>query len=134
MKRCGKTIWRALTALLLAAMLPALAAPALAEGADAEESPAFVDEEELTAVIQNAVSEIADPKLFGNGLPISVAVRFTRSGETYYLDADQWYYTASLYKLPMIMRLTRMAEDGQLEDKPATLREQTEMIKEQCLV
>lgn len=109
--------------------------PAATEEAPAEEDsgPHFVDDAELTAIVEKALEE----SLYGTQLtnvPLSVAVCFTRTGEVWYYNADEWYYTASLYKLPMIMRFTRMAEEGELEDEIAVFSEQTEYIKQRCLI
>ena len=68
--------------------------------------PRFVDDGELTAVVEQALTEALAPARLSY-VPFSVAVHFTRTGETWYYNADEWYYTASLYKLPMIMRFSR---------------------------
>lgn len=120
----------AMALLLCAGALPAFAGAAEDEAPD---RPAFVDDAELTAIVENALAE----SLYGTYLtnvPLSVAVCFTRTGEVWYYNADEWYYTASLYKLPMIMRFTRMAEDGELADQLPVFTEQTEYIKQRCLI
>ena len=62
--------------LLILCLLPGcLPARAFAEEA---ETPAFVDEEELTAIIRSALEES-----HGAGAQVSVAVLFTRTGEEY---------------------------------------------------
>lgn len=125
----------AILAALLVCLLLLSVSPARAFAGDAQEAspPPFVDDEELSAIVEQALEEsIAGARLYQ--VPLSVAVLFTRSGETWYYHADEWYYTASLYKLPMIMRFSRMLEDGELEDVPAVFREQGELIKERCLV
>ena len=110
--------------------------PAPEEEAEAERPaslPRFVDDGELTAVVEQALTEALAPARLSY-VPFSVAVHFTRTGETWYYNADEWYYTASLYKLPMIMRFSRMAEDGELEDVMAVFRENVEFIKQRCLI
>ena len=91
-------------ALLLLSTLPVWASAGAVEAED--DPPTFVDDGELTAVVEQAVEEsLAGTRL--TNVPVSVAVYFTRSGESWYYNGDEWYYTASLYKLPMIMRFTR---------------------------
>lgn len=114
--------------LLLALLLTLGCAPA-ALAADADETPAFVDAEELTALLESARKEA-----YPGAAALSVAVLFTRSGESFFYNADAWYYSASLYKLPMIMRFSRMVEDGGLEDANPVFLEKAETIKERCLV
>lgn len=99
----------------------------------AKSSLIFADDGELTAVVEQALEE----SLYGTRLtnvPLSVAVCFTRSGEIWYYNADEWYYTASLYKLPMIMRFTRMTEEGELADQLPIFTDQNEYIKQRCLI
>ena len=63
--------------LLLALLLTLSCAPA-ALAADADETPAFADAEELTALIESARSEA-----YPGVAALSVAVLFTRSGESF---------------------------------------------------
>lgn len=124
---------RAFLAALLALLLLLAPAQALAAEPEEEAPPAFVDDEELTAVVEQAIEEI----LGAAGLswvPVSVAVTFTRSGESWFYKGDDWYYTASLYKLPLVMRYSQMAENGELENALPVFSEKTEYIKQRCLI
>ena len=108
--------------LCLTVCAPAIAADAEGEG--------FVDEEELTAVVERALEE-----KYGANALVSVAAHFTRTGEDYFYNGDEWYYTASVYKLPMIMRFTRLLAEGDPDGRiPPSFVEQAELIKERCLV
>lgn len=123
MKRVRQSLCLALGLLLLLS----LSVPAFAED---EEETGVLDEAELTAIIEQALEETGT-----GGAQISVAAQFTRTGEEYYYNGDDWYYTASVYKLPMIMRFTRMLVEGDPEGRiPPSFVEQAELIKERCLV
>jgi len=122
-----RRVCAALLALLLTLCLPAAARAE--DDAHKGTRHTVVDEDELAALVGQAAADTHCA-----GAEISVAVCFTRTGETWSWNGDEWYYTASLYKLPMIMRFTRMAEEGGLDGLPAYYTEQTETIKERVLV
>ena len=121
------------TAALLLCLCLLLALPLRAEGTAAEaEPPAFIDSDELTAVVEQAVADFF--KRSGVDIPLSVAVTFTRTGETWYYNADEWIYTASVYKLPLMMKLSNLKKYDALGDYPEVLSVQTDTIMERCLV
>ena len=124
---------RAFLALLLAVLLLLAPAQALAAEPDDETPPAFVDDEELNAVVKQAIEECLGPAGL-SGIPIGIAVTFTRSGESWFYNSDEWFYTASLYKLPLVMRYSQMVENGELEDALPVFSEKAEYIKQRCLI
>ena len=121
---------QALVLILLMALLTALpGAAALAsqpEEAQAVEYPAFGSDEELAEVME------AIDKEFG-AVDVGVAVCFTGTGECLYYNADEWFVTASLYKLPMLMAICRAEANGESE-RFDTIFEDTDLAKHEVLV
>lgn len=101
---------RKVLSFLLCVML--LAFPcAFAEGAEEEEAPKEpLDSAALDEMIAETLKELGiKPE------KVSVALRDTASGEYYYYNADRWVYTASLYKLPVVMTYANMLNNGEAE-------------------
>lgn len=87
------------------------------------------DEAEFAKAVKKAFTDMGID--FGNA---GVAMCFTRSGECCYYNADEWTYGASLYKLPMIMKFSNMAKNGELDEYNESFTKNLEEIKERCLV
>ena len=99
---------RAICLLLLSFLFCTLLPGVFASATEATAPPAFASNEELEALVQQFKDD------FGN-IDLGVALRFTETGEELYYNADAWYYTASLYKLPMLMQIARLQEAGEGE-------------------
>lgn len=90
-------------ALLLCLLLLAPAG-AFAEG----EEPIF-DPEELQAMLDAYIAARGF-----NPDNISVGYVYTATGDTWYCNADKWYYSASMYKVPLMMILAEKEYNGEL--------------------
>ena len=89
--------------LLLWIMIPAVSAESIPDAL-------VIDSDEIQRLFAQYVSE--------NGLDeelISVAYVYTGTGETWYHREDQWYYSASLYKVPLMMILAEREANGELK-------------------
>ena len=99
------------------------------------EAQTLPPETELVSVLdQQELDQRIDTVIRNDGLEhtdVSVAYCYTGTGECYYYNADEWYYSASLYKLPMIMSLVRMKEEGELT---VDFNEDFDYIIHRCLV
>ena len=96
---------RGLLAVLMITLLLSLRTPQ----AGAVSLPALIREGEADALFAGYCGEHdLDPAL------ISVAYLYTETGETWYHQEDRWYYSASLYKVPLMMLLTEQEHDGTL--------------------
>lgn len=94
---------------ILALMLSVglLAVPAFAES---DETPAgLVDGEQLDAMIAQYIEE---KNL--NADKISVGYCYTATGDTWLYNGDEWYYSASMYKVPLMMILAEREHNGEL--------------------
>lgn len=103
-----RAFYRALKG-ILALMLSVglLAVPAFAEGDD---TPAgLVDGEQLDAMIAQYIEE---KNL--NADKISVGYCYTATGDTWLYNGDEWYYSASMYKVPLMMILAEREHNGEL--------------------
>ncbi len=95
----------------------------------AEASPGVILEEELNELFNRYVTEnTLDPEL------ISVAYVYTATGETWYHLEDRWYYSASLYKVPLMMLLTEKEYEGELTRGSELCGMTLEAVEEEVLV
>ena len=120
-----------ITAVALALMLlPAAASAQAAEGSGeiAAASVSVIDEAALDEAIENIIKESGRTTD-----SVSVALYYTGTGEYYYYNANRWWYTASLFKLPMVMKITRMEIEGELDEKTLVLSTSLEDAKEKIL-
>ena len=125
-----------LPAFLLALLLSAVVicpCIAFAEETDAEppaeESFSVLDAEALDREIESIITSMNRDKK-----TVSVALYFTGTGETYYYNADRWWYTASLFKLPLTMKVASMQKNGELDPDALKLNADLETIKRKILV
>lgn len=98
---------RCLTALLLIAVLMTSCMPFTRARAET----GVIHKEELDTLFDDYVRD--------NGLNpdmISVAYCYTGTEETWYHQEDKWYYSASLYKVPLMMLLAEREYSGELTE------------------
>ena len=94
---------------LLALMLCAACFCSLAVCAFAEEQPQLIDPEELEQITRDFIAD--------NGLNeerFSVGYCYTATGDTWYFNEDRWYYSASTYKVPLMMLLAELEAKGEI--------------------
>lgn len=103
-----RAFYRALKGILaLILSVGLLAVPAFAEG---DETPAgLVDGGQLDAMIAQYIEE---KNL--NADKISVGYCYTATGDTWLYNGDEWYYSASMYKVPLMMILAEREHNGEL--------------------
>ncbi len=109
MKRTVSFIMAAVMAVLL---FPAAARAEAAEGSGeiVTASVSVVDEEALDAGIEAII------KTSGRSRDsVSVALYYTGTGEYYYYNANRWWYTASLFKLPLVMKMANMKKYDEID-------------------
>ena len=99
-----RRILRSLFPLLLCLALLA-AIPASAE----EGQTGFLDEEELQRMVETYISEHRI-----NPEHLSVGFVYTATGDTWYYNPDFWYYSASIYKVPLMMILAEKEYKGEI--------------------
>ena len=117
-----------LLALLLSLALLGSAA-AFAEG----EIPA--ETEDYGILDPDALQQIVDDYCREKGLKaenLSVGFCYTATGDTWYWNPDAWYYSASMYKVPVMMILAERYKNGEITDETKisglTLAEANELI------
>ena len=98
MRRFTRTL---LALLLMLSLLPA--APAYAAG------DGHVDADELQRRLEDYIKQ---KNLDGERL--SVGYVYTETGDTWLYNEDEWYYSASCYKVPVMMLLAELEHDGVL--------------------
>ena len=93
--------------------------------------------EPLSVVREDEIEALFDAYLTENDLNpdlISIAYEYTATGERWYHLEDRWYYSASLYKVPLMMILTEREYLGELT-KDSDINGMTlEAIEEEVLV
>lgn len=98
-----RVLLAALALLLCLSLLPPTAARA-------EDAPASVlDQAEMQALLDDY---IAAHRL--NPDKISIGYIYTETGDTFYYNEDTWYYSASMYKVPVMMLLAEKEYAGEL--------------------
>ena len=107
---------RMLSFFIAAVMLFLLAPAAWAEGTETElpeeDEPILVaDEEGFTEIVNALIQE------FGRDADdycgISVGFCYTKTNEALFYYGDEWYYTASVFKLPLMMMLANDVLNGE---------------------
>ena len=107
---------RMLSFFVAAVMLLLLAPAAWAEGTETElpeeDEPILVaDEEGFTEIVNALIQE------FGRDADdycgISVGFCYTKTNEALFYYGDEWYYTASVFKLPLMMMLANDVLNGE---------------------
>ena len=109
-----KTVLRGMLAALLCGLL--LLAP-LRE-ARAEESAPPAAEDGFTVIRKGELEELIGDYIEENRIyPYSIGIGFlyTATGEEWYYNGDEAFYSASLYKVPLLMCVSNMVARGELE-------------------
>ena len=103
--------------------------------ADGEEGPAPAQEEDYGILDPAALQQIVEDYCAGRGLNkenMSVGFCYTATGDTWYWNPDAWYYSASMYKVPVMMILAERYKAGEITDETKisglTLAEANELI------
>lgn len=116
---------------LLLCLLLLCPASAFAEG---ETAPA-AEEEDFGILDPAALQQIVDGYCERKGLNrenMSVGFCYTATGDTWYWNPDVWYYSASMYKVPVMMILAERYKAGEITDETKisglTLAEANELI------
>ena len=99
--------WKRILTLLLGLML----LPFWQGTARAEEDKGLLDAAALDAWMDGYVQE---HKVNGSYQRFSVGFCYTATGESWYYDADQWMYSASMYKVPVAMLIAEKEAAGEL--------------------
>ena len=98
-------------------------------GAWADSTPSVTRAEEIEGLFDAYLAENdLNPDL------ISVAYELPASGERWYHQEDRWYYSASLYKVPMMMLLAEREYRGELTKDSEINGMTLEEIEEEVLV
>ena len=107
---------RLLSSFIAAAMLYLLAPAAWAEEQETElpkedEPILVVNEEEFTETIESLIREYG--RETDDYCGISVGFCYTKTNEAVFYYGDEWYYTASVFKLPLMMMLANDVLNGE---------------------
>ncbi len=102
---------------ILVGLLALLLLPVWICGASASDD-SLIDEEELNQWMD---SYIREHSLDGDYQRFSVGFCYTATGEFWYYDADQWMYSASLYKVPVSMLMAEKEAAGELSQESVVL-------------
>lgn len=109
--------------------------PSASFAADGEENStqqesaySVVDTGELNKGIEDIIGSMGRDKK-----NVAVALCYTGTGETFYYNADSWWYTASLFKLPLVMKISNMQKNDQLDMESLKLSTDLETIKKKIL-
>ena len=89
----------------------AAAAPGDAAALPAAEDSGIIDANELQQWMDSFVQE---HNLNQNYMRFSVGFWYSGTGDSWYYDADQWMYSASLYKVPVSMLMAEKEAAGEL--------------------
>ena len=79
---------------------------------------AYADDDRETGIIDSEyLTQLFDEYLQSNGITssggiFSVAFTYTATGDSWYYNADEWMYSASLYKVPNCMKLAEQEAAG----------------------
>ena len=101
-----------LSALVLFSALPTARAEGAEEPAGEAEEPVYsvLREEEIAQVIEDYLTE---NNIWRPG--IGIGFLYTATGEEWYYNGDKFFYSASLYKVPLLMLVSNMVARGELE-------------------
>ena len=101
-----------LSALVLFSALPTARAEGTEEPEGEAEEPVYsvLREEEIAQVIEDYLTE---NNIWRPG--IGIGFLYTATGEEWYYNGDKFFYSASLYKVPLLMLVSNMVARGELE-------------------
>ena len=109
-----------MTLLMLAVMSTAAFAEAAPNGEEAAAEPAALPTEESSGIIDASELQqwmdgfVREHNLNQNYMRFSVGFWYSGTGDSWYYDADQWMYSASLYKVPVSMLMAEKEAAGEL--------------------
>ena len=112
----GKTI-RTIAVMLCMAMLLSLGMAAFADEETADTAAAqeadtgIIDAAELQKMFDDYVAQYS---LNSNNRSFSVGFCYLKTGDTWYYNEGKWYYSASLYKVPVSMLLAEREMAGEI--------------------
>lgn len=102
-----KKLRKALALLLVLGCLLSLSVCAFAD--DSSEQFQLIDPEELEQLTREFIKEHQlKEQLF------SVGYCYTATGDTWYFNGNEWYYSASMYKVPLMMMLAELEAKGEI--------------------
>ena len=76
---------------------------------DSADMPQLIDPEELEQITRDFIAENNINEKF-----FSVGYCYTATGDTWYFNEDKWYYSASTYKVPLMMMLAELEAKGEI--------------------
>ncbi len=75
-----------------------------------EESVSVADPDEMQAIVDDYIErKDLNPDM------IAVGYVYTATGESWYFNPDSWFYSASLYKVPLMMLLAEQEAEGMIQ-------------------
>ena len=96
--------------------------------AEGEEVDSFLDPDGLQTMLNRYFEE----KDILSDL-VSVGYVYTETGETWYHNPDCWYYSASLYKVPLMMLLAERVAAGELTNESEICGLPLSLVEEEVL-
>jgi len=78
---------------------------------------AFADETEEGVLDPDAMQQMVEDFIAERGINperFSIGYVYTATGEEWYYNGDTWYYPASMYKVPLMMRLAEKVSSGEI--------------------
>lgn len=88
-----------------------------------------LSDEELQELVESYAAEKGvNPELF------SVGYVYTETGESWYYNGDKEYYSASLYKVPLMMLFAEMEADGELTQESEIYGMSLSYIEDEVLI
>jgi len=78
---------------------------------------AFADEAEEGVLDPDAMQQMVEDFIAERGINperFSIGYVYTATGEEWYYNGDTWYYPASMYKVPLMMRLAEKVSSGEI--------------------
>lgn len=96
--------------------------------AEAEGEETLFDAEEVQRMLDDYLKEKGIlPEL------VSVGYVYTPTGERWYHNPDKWYYSASLYKVPLMMLIAEREASGELSQESLIFSWPLSLIEEEVL-
>ena len=98
---------------------------------------AFTEESEFRAISDEELQELVESYLTENGINselVSVGYIYTETDESWYFNGDKNYYSASLYKVPLMMLFAEQESAGELTQESEIYGMTLSYIEEEVLV
>ncbi len=97
--------------LLVALAMPVFAEDSVSSSPAPDAASSIIDAAELQKMVDDFVAEYS---LMSNSRSISIGFCYLKTGDTWYYNEDRWYYSASLYKVPVAMLLAEREVNGEI--------------------